>query len=368
MEDLELYQQVAIFAAIVGVLVGAVAQRTNFCTMGAISDAVFLGDFGRMRAWALAIAVAILGTTYMHSSGIIDIQQSIYLTPNFQWLTYILGGLLFGFGMTLTGGCGNKTLVRLGAGNMKSVYVFLIMGITAYMTQRGLIGVARLKLESFGTIDLSETSAASQGMPETLAAIAGMELSSARWLVAGIFATLLLVYCFKDAEFRGSLVQIFSGVAIGGLVLAAWYVTGKIGFDDFDPTQLQGLSFISPAGDTIQYLMTYTGSTISFGVALALGVIGGSFIAAIASRSFSWEGFNSGHKEMHTYFIGSVMMGSGGVMALGCTFGQGITGFSTLSYGSLVALAAIIFGAVWGLKYQMEESLLGGLKSVFSKD
>ncbi|MGV6850938.1 MAG: YeeE/YedE family protein [bacterium] len=368
MEDLELYQQVAIWGALLGGLIGVVAQRTNFCTMGAISDAVFMGDLGRLRAWALAIAVAIIGTTWMHNSGLIDVHQSIYLGTNFSWLTYIIGGLLFGFGMTLTGGCGNKTLVRLGAGNMKSVFVFFVMGVSAYATQRGLIGVARLKLEAIGTIDLSDTAAASQGITENLTAISGMEASSARWLVAGIFALVLLVFCFKDAEFRGNFVQIFSGIAIGGLLLGAWYITGHIGFDDFDPTALQGLSFIAPSGDTLQYVMTYTGSQINFGVALALGVMGGSLVAALISRTFSWEGFSSGAGEMQTYFIGAVMMGVGGIMGLGCTFGQGITGFSTLSYGSILALVSIIFGAVWGLKYQMEDSVLGGLKAVFRKE
>ena len=152
MEDMDVGLVVATIGFLLGAVFGATAQRTNFCTMGAISDAVFMGDYNRFRAWMLAIAVAILGTQALHMTETVDVNQSIYLTTSFGWAGAIIGGLLFGFGMTMTGGCGNKTLVRLGAGNLKSLMVALVMGIFAYMTLRGLIGLVRVEIEGVANL------------------------------------------------------------------------------------------------------------------------------------------------------------------------------------------------------------------------
>src|SRR3954467_835592 len=123
---------------------GAVANRTNFCTMGAVSDIVNMGSWGRMRMWLLAIAVAILGTYALQLEGVIDLSGSFYVRPNVTWVSYILGGFLFGVGMTLGSGCGSKTLVRIGGGNLKSLVVFVFLGIAAYMTLKGLFAVWRV--------------------------------------------------------------------------------------------------------------------------------------------------------------------------------------------------------------------------------
>ena len=159
---------------VAGMAFGAIANKTNFCTMGAISDIVFMQDWRRMRAWLLAIAVAMLATQAMNAAGVIDTGKSIYLTPNFGWLGAILGGLLFGFGMTMAGGCANKTLVRIGGGNLKSIVVLLVIGVFAYMTLRGLIGAGRVQMEAVANIDLTRHSLASQGLPDMLAALTGL--------------------------------------------------------------------------------------------------------------------------------------------------------------------------------------------------
>ena len=134
MDEIPVGLLVPILGLGLGAVFGATAQRTNFCTMGAISDVVFMGDWNRFRAWMLAVAVAILGSQALHAAGAVDLSESIYLGSNFGWAGAILGGLLFGFGMTMTGGCGNKTLVRLGAGNLKSLVVAIFLGIFAYRT------------------------------------------------------------------------------------------------------------------------------------------------------------------------------------------------------------------------------------------
>ncbi|MAF49414.1 MAG: YeeE/YedE family protein [Rhodospirillales bacterium] len=366
MEELPIKFIVASLGFVLGILFGATAQRTNFCTMGALSDIVLMGNWSRFRAWLLAIAVAMLISQFMHVNGIVDLGKSIYLSTNLGWAGAIIGGLVFGFGMTIAGGCGNKTLVRIGAGNMKSLVVFLFLGIFAYMTLRGFIGPARLELEGLTMVDLKALGFSSQGIPGLLAALFGGGADNLRWIVTLVVALALIFFCFKDAEFRASPLNIGAGLIIGVLVPAAWYLTGVIGYDDFEPTQLESFSFVSPSGNSIQYLMTFTGATINFGIAIVGGVISGSFLMAKARGEFRVESFTTADDFLR-HIIGGAMMGSGGIVALGCTIGQGITGMSTLALGSLIALLSIIAGAVWGLRFIEEGSVLGGLKAVFAR-
>ncbi len=350
-----------------GIIFGATAQRTEFCTMGSISDIVFMGNWNRFRAWLLAIAIAILGSQGMHLAGIVDLNTSIYLTPNLGWFGAILGGLLFGFGMTMTGGCGYKTLVRLGAGNLKSLVAALFLAIFSYMTLRGLTGLARVQLESWTMIDLKEgVGVGAQGIPDLLAAATGLSATGARWAVTLAFAGALLWFCFKSAEFRASRRNIAAGAIIGAMIPVAWYATGVIGYDDFEPTPLASFTFVNPVGESLQYLMTFTGSTINFGIGTVGGVIVGAFLAARLNGEFRIETFTD-QTDMIRYMVGGSLMGIGGIMALGCTIGQGLTGMSTLAFGSLIAWLSIIAGGVFGMKYLEEGSFGGAVQALFAR-
>jgi uncharacterized membrane protein YedE/YeeE len=365
MDSISVTTLVAGAGFIAGMVFGATAHHTNFCTMGAISDAIFLDDYRRLRAWMLAIAVAMLGSQALHVGGAIDLAKSIYLSSNLGWLGAILGGLMFGFGMTMTGGCGNKTLVRLGAGNLKSIVVFLFLAISAYMTLRGLFGILRINLVEATNIDLAARGFATQGLPELLTA-AGLPAAIARWLVVAALAGGLLVTCFRDEAFRRSPMHIASGLIIGALIPVGWLITGVLGADDFHPTPLASFTFVAPIGEAVQYLMTFTGSTINFGIAAVGGVIAGSFLAAQATGSFKLEVFVDAD-DFVRHMVGGTLMGIGGVMALGCTIGQGITGMSTLALGSLIALISILAGGVLGMRYLEEGSVGGALKTMFAQ-
>lgn len=344
--------RIALLGLAAGMVFGAVTNKTNFCTMGAISNWINIGSKDRLRAWFLAIGIAILVSQTMHTTGVIDINAAFYLTPNFGWLGYVSGGFLFGIGMTLASGCGQRTLARVGGGNLKSLLVVLILGLTAYMTMRGLLALFRVHVIETTNINLANSGIADQGMGTLLAAAIGLEyLARVDLLVALLLGGGLVVFAFASKTFRGSFNNILAGITIGLLIPIGWYITGVIGFDDFEPIRFESYTFIGPTGESLMYLMTFTGSEISFGIAGVFGVILGSFLYAILTGKFRVETF-SDHDDMVRHIKGAALMGFGGVLSLGCSIGQGITGMSTLALGSLMALISIVFGCALTLKVQ----------------
>ncbi|PJI40374.1 YeeE/YedE family protein [Ferrovibrio sp.] len=352
---------------LLGLLFGAVVQRSNFCTMGAISDMVLLGDRSRLRSWMLAIAVAMLGSQLLHLSGLIDLQTSIYTGTSLNWLGASAGGLLFGFGMVQAGGCGNRTLVRFGAGNLKSLLVVLMIAIAGYATLRGLLGPLRLWLETGTAINLKSFSIASQALPDLLGHIFGVEARILRWLLALALPALLLAWVFRDARFRAKPVLILGGGVVGLTIIGGWAVTGILGADDFEPVPLASMTFVAPVGSTLQYLMTFTGARLDFGISTVFGVILGAFLMAKADGSFRIEGFTT-PQDLIAHILGGLLMGFGGALALGCTVGQGLTGIGTLALGSFVAVGGIVIGGILGVRYLEEGSLGGAFRAMLVRD
>jgi len=218
---------------------GVVVNKTNFCTMGAISDWVNMGAKGRFGAWLLAMGVAVAGAQILELTGLVDLTESIYRTSVLGLGGFIIGGLMFGIGMTLAGGCGQRTLVRVGGGNLKSLVVFIVLGLSAYMTLRGIIGVARLELIEPLSIDLGEQGIDDQGLASVIAHWFNIDSSSAlRWLFAGIVSVVLIGSALSIKELRGNVDNWFSGLVVGSVIVAAWIITGIIGYDDFDPVSL----------------------------------------------------------------------------------------------------------------------------------
>lgn len=343
---------------------GAVANRTNFCTMGAVVDIVNFGDWRRMRMWVLAIAVAIVGSAVLALTGLIDLRKSLYTGPSIMWISALVGGFLFGFGMTLASGCGSKTLIRAGAGNLKSWVVLVMLGIAAYMTLKGLFAIWRVNVLDPWRVDLSALGVTSSDLP-ALAAAAGLG-SAALVAVPIVVALALAAFVFKDRDFRSSPEMIAGGVVVGLVVVGGWYVTGHLGYLAEDPNtleerfvatngnRLESFSFVAPVAYTLELLLLWSDQSriVTFGIAGVLGMLAGSFAYAVASRTFRWEGFGS-VEDVGNHMVGGVLMGFGGVTALGCTIGQGLTGISTLALGSFLALAAIIAGCVAAVRYQM---------------
>jgi uncharacterized membrane protein YedE/YeeE len=307
-----------------------------------------------------AIAVAIVGAQLLEIGGVIKLSNSIYPSPNFTWLSYIFGGFLFGVGMTLGSGCGSKTLIRLGSGNLKSLIVVVFMAIAAYMTLRGLFGVFRVGVLEQASFQLGS----GQDLPSLAARLFGAERATMAWILMIVVAGPLAAFALLRREFR-TFDNLLGGVVVGLVVVGGWYVSGKLGYVAEDPKTLQeawvatntnrmeSLSFVAPQAFLLELLMLWTDASriLTFGIASAIGVVAGSACYALVSRTFRWESFRDA-ADMGRHVVGGVLMGFGGIVALGCTIGQGITGFSTLALGSIMTFASIVAGAATTMKIE----------------
>ena len=364
--EFTIHNQVLLLVFAIAVVMGAVANKTDFCTMGAVSDWVNIGDTGRMRAWLFAIAVALGGVLLLEATGAMTLPANTfppYRTANFAWLRYLLGGAMFGVGMTLASGCGNKTLVRIGGGNLKSLVVLALASIAAYlMLWTEFFEIAFNSWLAPTTIDLASLGIQNQALGAVVGGFFGMENVAPLQLILGAAAALgLVVFVFKSEDFRGRGDNILSGAVIGLAVVAGWWITGgAMGqawkewaeFAEVVPSRVavQSYTFVSPMGDTVRYLLDPANlSFVNFGVMALTGVIAGSFLYAIFAGKFRIEWFASA-KDFVSHAAGGVLMGIGGVLSMGCTIGQGVTGVSTLALGSILALGAIILGSAVTMK------------------
>lgn len=301
------------------------------------------GDGRLVRTYALAMGVAIAASQLLASAGLVDLGKSIYLQPSFSAPVMFLGGLLFGYGMVLSNGCGSRALVLLGRGNLRSFVVVIVLGIFAEMTLKGLIAPLRIAM-----VQASQATVSANSVPALLAEI-GLGAVSARMVAASVLSAVLIIFAFAHAPFRKSPGQIVAGLIVGLLVAGGWYATGYLGADDFNPVPVTSLTFIAPIADALQYVMLSTGSTLNFGIVTVFGVFAGSLVTAIATGRFQLEGYRS-PQHMLRSASGAALMGAGGVMAFGCSVGQGLTGLSTLSLSSFIAIAGIMLGAGAGLR------------------
>jgi uncharacterized protein len=327
---------------LIGLAYGVVALLSGFCLLSSLRGWWSEGDSRLIRTFALALAVALVATQLLAGYGVVDLSKSVYLQPSFSAPLMFAGGLLFGYGMVLANGCGSRALVLLGRGNLRSLVVVIVLGITAQMTLRGLIAPARIAL-----LQLSSTKPVYLTVPELLRTIGGEV--SARVIVVSVISVVLVIFAFSHTPFRRAGGQIAAGIAVGLLVAAGWFATGYLGADDFNPAAVTSLTFIAPVADTMQYVMLSTGLTLNFGIAMVFGVFAGSLLAALLTRRFRLEGYTS-PQHMLRSIIGAALMGSGGAMALGCSIGQGLTGISTLALSSFVAVAGILLGTAAGLR------------------
>lgn len=352
--------QVLVASFLLSFAFGAIVQRTHFCTMGALSDAFNMGDTMRLRQWALAGGVAMIGLWALAAAGQVDPTKTLYAGNRWIWLSGLVGGALFGFGMVLGSGCGSKNLVRLGGGNLKSLVVFLVLGIAAFATLKGITAVLRI-----GTVDkVAVDFGVPALLPVGIARIAGIGLPTAGLLAALVIGGALVLWALAARAFR-TFDNLLAGFGVGLVIVAAWWVSAHLGYLAEHPQTLEetfiatnsgraeALSFVAPIAYTLDWLMFFSDKSklLTVGIVSVVGVIAGAAASALLRRDFCWQGF-AGTEDVANHLAGGLLMGVGGVTAMGCTIGQGLSGLSTLSATSFVAVAGIVLGALGALRYQ----------------
>ena len=326
-----------------GVLLGLAARRGRFCTLGAVEDALYASDWDRIRMWALALAVGIIGTFLLAKTGALDLSTTIY--SRFEWnpIGSILGGLVFGYGMAIAGNCGYGALARLGGGDLRSFVIMVVMGLAAYVTLSGPL--AALRVWVFPPVAANEA----QGIAHALGGLAGISP-----VVIGVMIGFgFLIWSLSATNFRRKFASVAWGSAVGLAVVSGWAGTAWVADIGFDAVPVASHTFAAPVGEAMLYVMTSSGNSLSFGIGSVAGVLAGAFIGSLIKGHFRWEACDD-PRELRRQILGAALMGIGAVLAVGCTIGQGVSAFSLLAYSAPVTFAAILFGAWFGLRQLIE--------------
>jgi uncharacterized protein len=334
---------VVVSGLLIGLVYGGIGLLSGFCLLSGLRGWWAVGDSRLIRTYALALGVAIVAAQLLAARGVVDLGKSIYLQPSFSAPLMFFGGLLFGYGMVLSNGCGARALVLLGRGNLRSLVVVIVLGIAAQMTLKGLVAPLRIAALQWSQMTPSATS-----LPALLSMV-GVRDPYARMFAASAISGALIIFAFAHAPFQRAWGQIAAGIAVGLLIAAGWLASGYLGADDFNPAPVVSLTFIAPIADTLQYVMLSTGLSLNFGIAVVAGVFSGSLLTALATQRFHWEGYGS-PRHMLRSIGGAALMGAGGALAYGCSIGQGLTGLSTLALASFAAVAGILLGTAAGLR------------------
>lgn len=331
-----------------GVLLGLAGQLGRFCTLGAIEDALYGRDFGRLRMWSLAIGLSILGAFLLMEFEIFATADTIYGARTWNPAASVLGGLLFGYGMAIAGNCGLGALVRLGGGDLRSLLIVLVMGVAAFMAIGGPIGL--LRVEVFPNVAASGDPA-DFGYAHLAAAATGLPVLFVALPIAVSFIALALA----NRAFRASPTHVIWSVAVAAAILSGWLGLGLLASESFEPIQIESHTFTAPIGETLLFLMTASGGGLGFPIGSVFGVIAGAVVGSLVRKRFRWEACDD-PRELGRQIAGAALMGVGAVLAVGCSVGQGLTAFSTLTFSAPVVMCSIFLGAALGLK-----SLISGI-------
>ena len=322
-----------------GIALGLAARVGRFCTLGAIEDVLYGGDDRRLRMWAVAIGVAIIGMQLSHGLGIFDAGQTAYLVRVWNPFATILGGLMFGYGMALSGNCGYGALARLGGGDLRSFVIVLVMGLSASFVMSGPLAATRVLM-----FPVETNAVAAQGLGQWLGQM-GIPQAFTGVVVGGGF----LVAALWHPKMRRSHGHIFWGAIVGVAIVSGWLGTYWIARTGFGAEPLETHTFAAPIGDTIFYAMTASGNALSFSVGSVVGVVLGAAMGSYSKGHFRWEACED-PRELRRQLFGAALMGPGAILAVGCSVGQGIAAFSVLAFSAPLTFAAIFVGAAIGLR------------------
>lgn len=341
--------QAAACGALIGAICGYAARRSRLCTFGALEAAMIGGDWRRMKVFGLGLGLALIGTQGLILFGVFDASETTYLADRIPLLSIALGALLFGLGMSLVGTCAFGSLVRLGGGDLRSLVVMLTFGAVAFATLRGAIAQLRVSLE---TASLPSPGGGLSGLAEAAAMKTGLDL---RLLFALLLGFGLIGLALADRRVRAMPRMLTAAAAIGVSIVLGWAITAAA--DDFDHARrVQSLTFVAPVARALYAGLMSAAAWADFGVASVMAVPLGAALAARHADEFRWEAFDDAY-EMRRHLLGAALMGFGGVLAGGCTIGQGMTAGSLMSLSWPIAVFGMAAGARVGIAILVEGSL-----------
>lgn len=340
-EALESYQIVNLFAFLIGLIYGIAAQKTQFCFSGAIKDFILTKSTRRAASVLTAVITAIIISQVLAHTYEIDLAKSVYSQTDINYFSILLGGALFGVGMMLADGCSSRHLVKFSQGDLHSLVTIIFIAIFGYISAKGIFAI---------------------GLEPIVKNVFLLSLSALlpnKALPAFVIIPLLLLALWKVVPRFKNLLVCTDGVVVGLLIGFAWYVTGVLGYDDFEPIPLEALSFVFPSGKTLEYLMFFSGSTLSFSVSIVFGILIGGFFMSLFNRKYRFGCVASQNSnKLKNGIIGGMLMGMGGILAMGCTIGQGLSGVSTLAFASFLAILSIMVSAYFTAKYMHKRDAL----------
>ncbi len=340
LEYLSEAQAAALIGLIGGLALGVAARVGRFCTLGAIEDVLYSSDDRRLRMWGIAVGIAVIGTHLALSTGLLEAAETAYLDRVWNPVATIIGGLLFGYGMALSGNCGYGALARLGGGDLRSLVIVIVMGLSAYVVMSGPLAHARIWL-----FPVEADAESVQGISQFALQNFGISYATTGMIVGAA----LILFALGSREMRSSPGHIFWGAIVGLVVVSGWIGTYWIAQNGFAAEPIETHTFAAPIGDTIYYGMTASGNTVSFSVGSVLGVIIGACLGSYSKGHFRWEACDD-PRELKRQIGGAALMGVGAILAVGCSVGQGISAFSLLAFSAPVASIAIFAGAAFGLR------------------
>jgi len=310
-----------------------------------------LGQAPALQAFALALAVALLLSQGLHWAEILDLGQAQIVRPSFSFIGVFIGGAVFALGMVMANACGARSVVLLAGGNLRALITVVFLALGAQASSTGILVPLRQWLQGIAPTTLPHSSLMQYLQTNNWPALASYTLCA-------IFpALLLLLYAGYRPALRRSPVQWISAIAVGALVALGWWIAATIAVDPFEPSKLTSLSFIAPLAETLLYTQVAVGREFATASALVLGVFTGALLTALATRTARWEGFDS-PAHLAQSAAGGWLMGFGGVLAAGCSIGQGLSGLSTLAWATFPAATGIAAGTWLALHLRRRQSKL----------
>ncbi|QBF32605.1 YeeE/YedE family protein [Thalassococcus sp. S3] len=341
-EDSHLVALVGLFG---GVLLGLAARLGRFCTLGAIEDFLYGGSDTRLRMWALAIGVAVMGSFGLIGAGLLTDSETYYLSIRWMPLASIVGGLMFGYGMAMAGNCGYGAIARLGGGDLRAFVIVLVMGVSTYVVLAGPLAPLRDLLFHQEAV----TTDTPPGLAHHAAALTGLPL---HWIGLAT-GTLICLFALSSSALREDRSAMFWSVIVGLAIVSGWAGTNWVFDNGFEALPVVSHSFSAPVGETILFAMTGSARAVSFAVGSIAGVWLGAFVGSLLKGHFRWEACED-PRELRRQIIGAGIMGAGAVIAIGCTVGQGLSAFSLLAFSAPVTFLAVFAGAALGLRQLIE--------------